>query len=742
MWHDFIGYVELQGSMRVLVLLITALIAAVHSNVISIDFGEEAIKIAIIGYSMPMGIVLNGESKRTTENIISIRNNERQFGSEAAATSLRYPASSYSHLKLLLGKLFDSAEASKYRSLFSNGMVKDEKRGTVMFEDAEYGNFSVEELIAMMFSNAQAMTKAHTNRDAYDCVITVPGYYNLFERQAIIDGAKIAGLRVLEIVNELTAASLYFATTHAFSTNVTRNMFVDIGAGSVAASIASFYISEVTENNKTISNHVIEVHSIGYDDEIGGFEIDRRLKDFLVAKFTAKYKNASLSAKAHARLLKESREVKKLLNTIPEATVNIESLWEDYGLNVKVSRADLESLIEDWDGRLEKVVETALSHANLTMDDLQNVILLGGTSRVLKVNAIMKEIAKDKLAMTMNTEESIVFGGVLRAAELSKRFKLKQKFTILDHVQPLNSTNSEEDSTIIPAMTAEEIESSQAKLNKLNEAEKRERERATLRNDVESFVYAAREHLDMESYSKFTTSEESQKLTERMSQIMDLLDISGDSESTENLSALKKELSDLAKPLYHRKEELENREKMVPAFNQLLQTCSKYLNSTLKIAEDERGPTDADLTNFSKMVSDSEDWIAEKTEAQAKLPLAHDPAFLTSEIQLKTFLLETEMRRLKAIKKKRKPVVVEEKKSEEVPAKEEVESNEKKEEVSKEERKDEVNKDEKKDEPVEGETKESANNEVDSRENKNESNETGNKENQETVENQGNHPEL
>ncbi|CAJ0835612.1 6772_t:CDS:2 [Entrophospora sp. SA101] len=313
-------------------LILNSLSIIEAATVIGIDYGTDWFKVSIVKPGIPLNIVLNRDSKRKTQSVITIRDDERLYGADAVNIGARVPSNTYFSLKRLLGRVVDDKYVQEYKSNFPNKIIKDPIRGTVLFQHNETTTFSVEELVAMQLSHAKKQAEVTAQEEVKDSVITVPPYYNQFERQAILDAAEIAGLRVLSLINDLTAVGINYAITH--SSSITEDpqihLFYDMGAGSTKASVIKFNIvnnKDAGPFNKTFIN--LEVLSTGYDRTLGGQEFDLRLRKYFATKFDNLHSNKLKesifkSDRAMTKLFKEANRVKQILSANTETIASMD----------------------------------------------------------------------------------------------------------------------------------------------------------------------------------------------------------------------------------------------------------------------------------------------------------------------------------------------------------------------------------------------------------------------------------
>ncbi|KAI8597075.1 heat shock protein 70 family [Dissophora ornata] len=398
----------------------------------SIDYGTDWFKVALVKPGIPLDIVLNAESKRKTQSAITIRGNDRAFGSESLSLATRFPQDAFIGLKRILGRDYDDDQCVEFRNTFTNNMIKDPVRGTVGFETTAGNKYTVEELVAMQFTLAKQQAEETAGEPVKDVVIAVPPYFSQFERQAVLDSAELAGLHVLSLINDESAVAINYAMTRTFPQEQCH-IFYDMGAGSTAASLACFQdlsVKDVGKYNKTVQQ--VEIKAVGYDRTLGGHDIDVRLQRFLADKFQEQ-KGSKISTpvvqneRAMAKLLKEANRVKQILSANTETMASVENLMEENDFRVKVTRAELEDLSKDLLARVRGPIDVALAEADMKLADIQSLVLVGGGVRVPAVQANLAAIVgDDKIAKNVNGDEAAVMGAVFRAASLSRQFKVKE----------------------------------------------------------------------------------------------------------------------------------------------------------------------------------------------------------------------------------------------------------------------------------------------------------------------------
>lgn len=381
-----------------------------------------------------MEIALNKESKRKTPSVLSFRDGTRIFGEDAQTIGLRFPASSYSYLTDLLGKTIDNPIVKLYQERFPYyDIIGDAKRNTVVFKNGD-DLFTIEELIAQILDKAKEFAQDSTQQPITECVIVVPGFFGQAERMALISAAKLANLKVLQLINDYTAVALNYGIFRRKEINETAQYFVfyDMGAYKTSATVVSYQLVKDKQTRENLP--VIQVLGVGYDRTLGGLEMQLRLRDHLGQEFNKMKKTPTdvfTNARAMAKLFKEAGRVKNILSANTEHYAQIEGLLDDKDFRLLVTREQFETLCDDLFNRVAYPLNKALSSAGLTLDVVTQVTLFGGSTRVPKVQEILKDIIKQELSKNLNADEAATMGAVYQAADLATGFKVK-KFVVKD----------------------------------------------------------------------------------------------------------------------------------------------------------------------------------------------------------------------------------------------------------------------------------------------------------------------
>ncbi|XP_053703011.1 hypoxia up-regulated protein 1 isoform X1 [Synchiropus splendidus] len=396
--------------------------------VMSVDLGSEWMKMAIVKPGVPMEIVLNKESRRKTPAVVCLKENERLFGDSALGVSVKNPKTVYRHLQSLIGKKYDNPQVALYQKRFPEHQLHaDPARDTVYFKFSEEVTYTPEELLGMILNYSRGLAQDFAEQQIKDAVITVPAFFNQAERRAVLQAAQMAGLKVLQLINDNTATALNYGVFRRKDIDSTAKnvMFYDMGSGSTTATIVTYQTVKTKESG---TQPQLQIRGVGFDRGLGGFEMDLRLRDHLAKLFNEQKKSKKEvreNPRAMAKLLKEAQRLKTVLSANVDFVAQVEGLMDDIDFKAKVTRAEFEALCADLFERVARPVQDALTAAEMTMDEIEQVILVGGSTRVPKVQEVLlKAVGKEELGKNINADEAAALGAVYQAAYLSKAFKV------------------------------------------------------------------------------------------------------------------------------------------------------------------------------------------------------------------------------------------------------------------------------------------------------------------------------
>uniref|UniRef100_A0A8D0EHC7 Hypoxia up-regulated protein 1 n=1 Tax=Strix occidentalis caurina TaxID=311401 RepID=A0A8D0EHC7_STROC len=342
--------------------------------------------------------------------------------------SIRTPKVAFRYFQDLLGKRIDNPHVALYQSRFpEHELVKDEKRQTVIFKLSQTTQYSPEEMLGMVLNYSRGLAEEFAEQPIKDAVITVPAYFNQAERRAVLHAARMADLKVLQLINDNTAVALNYGVflLHHPSFSFQNIMFYDMGAGSTVCTIVTYQTVKTKDSG---TQPQLQIQGIGFDRTLGGLEMELRLRDYLAKLFNNQHpsKDIRKNARAMAKLLKEANRLKTVLSANADHMAQIEGLLDDIDFKAKVSRQEFEDLCSDLFQRVPGPVQQALSSAEMSLDGVDQVILVGGATRVPRVQEVLlKAVGKEELGKNINADEAAAMGAVYQAAALSKAFKVK-----------------------------------------------------------------------------------------------------------------------------------------------------------------------------------------------------------------------------------------------------------------------------------------------------------------------------
>jgi molecular chaperone DnaK len=376
------------------------------SKVIGIDLGTTNSVVAIMEGKDPK-VLPNAEGGRTTPSIVAMtESGERLVGQVAKRQAITNPENTISAVKRLMGRKFDSTEVQHdvkvcpYKIVkASNGDAHLQIRGR---------DYSPTEISAFVLMKMKQTAEDYLGEKVTDAVITVPAYFNDSQRQATKDAGKIAGLNVLRIINEPTAASLAYGLDKKKDEKIA---VFDLGGGTYDISILE------------IGEGVFEVKSTNGDTHLGGEDYDQRIIDWLALEFKKDQGIDLRNDKMALQRLKEAAEKAKIeLSTTMETDINLPFITADASgpkhLNIKLTRAKLEALVDDLIERLVSPMEHALRDAGLTRADIDEVILVGGMTRMPRVQQKVQEFFGKEPHKGVNPDEVVAIGAAIQAGVL------------------------------------------------------------------------------------------------------------------------------------------------------------------------------------------------------------------------------------------------------------------------------------------------------------------------------------
>lgn len=463
-------------------------------GVVSIDYGTEWIKAALVKPGMPFDVVLSRDSKRKVQASAAFKGKvpadgnlarqERLLGSDAYAYASRDPLQSFHAAKLLLGQSCNASfprAVEMYRDVFGNDVVPLSWNSTgsscVLRPSPESEAFwRPEEIVGMELDHIRELAEDTAGemlsigvvagsqgyfgaQRGLDTVITVPIFFTALERQALMDSALLAGFRP-HMISDGAAAAVNYVQSRSFP-KPERHIFFDVGSGASRASLVELSEKPAPEAKGKVLTDV-RVVDAAWEREAGGLALDMLVRDLLVEQFDKQHGAAIQGSvksdkRAMARLLREANRVKHVLSANAAAVSNVESLTHDIDFRASIEREAFEAAMKSA-GLLDRITSPLtelLQRTKRTMNDIDSVVLIGGSTRVPAVHAALRAagIPDAKLAVNVNADEAAVMGAAAYGATMQPSLRMKQ-VSVTDgnmYAVDMSDVSTQQHTTIFPA---------------------------------------------------------------------------------------------------------------------------------------------------------------------------------------------------------------------------------------------------------------------------------------------------
>ncbi|WP_278046982.1 Hsp70 family protein, partial [Candidatus Hodgkinia cicadicola] len=374
-------------------------------------------------------IIANDQGNRTTPSYVAFTDSERLIGDAAKNQVAMNPKNTVFDAKRLIGRRYDDPKIQEDLKHWPFNVVNDCGKPKIRVEHkGEMKTFAPEEISSMVLTKMKETAEAFLGTTVTDAVITVPAYFNDSQRQATKDAGTIAGLNVLRIINEPTAAALAYGLDKKLKGE--RNVLIfDLGGG-------TFDVSILTIDEGSL----FEVKATAGDTHLGGEDYDNRLVNHLADEFKRKFrKDIRNNPRALRRLRTAAERAKRTLSSSTEANIEIDALHEGIDFYTKVSRARFEELCADLFRNTLQPVEKALNDAKMDKSSIHDVVLVGGSTRIPKIQSLLQNFFNGKsLNLSINPDEAVAYGAAVQAAILSGDQSSAIQDVLLVDVAPLS----------------------------------------------------------------------------------------------------------------------------------------------------------------------------------------------------------------------------------------------------------------------------------------------------------------
>lgn len=397
----------------------------VESPCVGVDLGT-TYSVVGVWQKGEVHIVPNEMGNRITPSVVAFTENERLVGDGAKNQLPQNPHNTIYAIKRLIGRKYSDPTVQADKKLLSYGVVSD-KAGKPLVQVKVKGQtktFTPQEVSAMVLQKMKEIAETYLGEKVKNAVVTVPAYFNDAQRQSTKDAGTIAGLNVVRIINEPTAAAIAYGLNKAGEKNI---LVFDLGGGTFDVSLL------------TIDEGFFEVVATNGDTHLGGEDFDNNMMKYFVDNLKRKSKvDISRDQKALARLRKACEAAKRQLSSHPEARVEVDSLVEGFDFSEKITRAKFEELNMELFKNTLVPVQKVLEDAKLKKSSIDEIVLVGGSTRIPKVQQLIKDFFGGKEPNKgINPDEAVAYGAAVQAAVLTGESEVGGKVVLVD-VIPLS----------------------------------------------------------------------------------------------------------------------------------------------------------------------------------------------------------------------------------------------------------------------------------------------------------------
>jgi L1 cell adhesion molecule like protein len=351
-------------------------------------------------------IIANDQGNRTTPSYVAFNEKERLIGDSAKNQVSMNPTNTIFDAKRMIGRTMNDLKQDMKYWPFKVVEGKSNQPNVQVTYKGEEKTFSPEEISSMVLIKMKEIAEAYLGKEVKNAVITVPAYFNDSQRQSTKDAGAIAGLNILRIINEPTAAAIAYGLDKKDEQNI---LIFDLGGGTFDVSILS------------IDEGIFEVKATAGDTHLGGEDFDNRMVDYCLQELKRKYKKELTDNQRAMRRLRTSCErAKRTLSSSTVASIEIDSLIDGMDYNTTISRAKFEDMNMDYFRKCMEPVEKVIRDSKLSKSQIQQIVLVGGSTRIPKVQQLLSDFFGGKeLCRSINPDEAVAYGATIQSAILS-----------------------------------------------------------------------------------------------------------------------------------------------------------------------------------------------------------------------------------------------------------------------------------------------------------------------------------
>ncbi|KAJ8902648.1 hypothetical protein NDN08_005968 [Rhodosorus marinus] len=374
-------------------------------------------------------IIANDQGNRTTPSYVAFNDSERLIGDAAKNQVAMNPTNTVFDAKRLIGRDFSDPVIQADMKHFPFSVENKSGKPVVSVQyKGDTKRFTPEEISSMVLVKMKETAEAYLGREVKKAVVTVPAYFNDSQRLATKDAGSIAGLDVIRIINEPTAAAIAYGLEASKGKKETNVLIFDLGGGTFDVSLL------------TIDDGIFEVKATAGDTHLGGEDFDNRLVQNFVGEFKRKHKrDISGNPRSLRRLRTACERAKRTLSSTTQTSIEIDSLYEGVDFYTSLSRAKLEELCGDLFRGTMKPVEQVLKDGGVAKSDVHDIVLVGGSTRIPKIQALLTDFFNGKeLCKSINPDEAVAYGAAVQASILTGNRSEKTRDMLLLDVAPLS----------------------------------------------------------------------------------------------------------------------------------------------------------------------------------------------------------------------------------------------------------------------------------------------------------------